>query len=827
MSLVPVHRATLDVAPHRRTPPLSLRTNRIPEPPEPRRPSRTGADPAVREYTPRLALRGISGHLARATTGTTAWYALAPRPWSMRDDAEREALMNALGLALARLQGRWLHWRVTWRPFAAADWARRHDAWARPLPDVPGAVGWDAHLVEDQRRALTSQKAVKEVYLGVEVRGGRSRIGALAGRVRGWAGRSADGWRDSELAALDVDVREIDSALATSALGGVPVSAAQMLHLLYRSCSLGLPAQTVMPAAPHDDWEREDLAAVDGLARWTADPYASTVAVTGVAGGGLVTRHVLVASVGRMGEIDVPAEDLPWMTVPDELTVPVEWSARMRVLPRDRAARGLRQVADRVEAQRRHYESDHGRKAPSALVERLEQAARVCDELETDSPLAGRCEGWWRMAIPGRTEREALDLFDEIRRRYHPKIAIERSEAQYRLAREFVPGEPLATTAFRRRMSLRHVATAVPQVADLIGDDHGPLLFTARTSGRPLAWDPWQSDAGPTPVVGGPGAGKTFLLGAVAAQVVRSRGAFITLVDPSGALTRLVDLKELRGHARSLSLLDAPPGVLNPFTLVDDPGRRASLVVAVLTELLPASLRGGPEARPLLVRAVERVGHDRDHDPDEVVDALRHMGSDGERLAVALAPAVSTTRPLLGRPDPVWSATDDRLLVVSTRGITEAGPDDPVAPTLLRLAAWLVRQRVNELARSAPTLVGIDDLHRLAATPAGRALVDGLVRGTGARVLVAARDASDVLSLVPAGGRTVPWHDAFVGRTADPAALRVLGLPPHAAQHLPGDGDAPGEFVWRSGPHCERVRVDVSGPHLAALRAVLGDGSRR
>ncbi|GAA4875618.1 ATP-binding protein [Pseudonocardia benzenivorans] len=842
MSLVPVQRPTL--APLRRTPTVTPDLGLVAEPFAPRRPARTGADPAVREYTPRLALRGISGHLAHATTGTTAWYAVAPRAWSMRPDDERDALMGALAGALARLQGRWLHWRVTWRPHAAAEWARRHDAWARPLPDVPGAVSWDAHLVGEQRRALTSPKAVKEVLLGVEVRGPRGRLGALGDALARRLGgaRAADRRVDGELGA---DVRDIDAVLASSALGAAPLPAARMLHLLYRSCALGLPAQSVLPAAPHGEWEREDVAAVDGLARWSADPYAPTVAVTGVVDGALVTRHVVVASMGRMGDIDVPGEDLPWMTVPDDLPVPVEWSARMRVLPRDRAARGLRQAADRVEAQRRHYEADHGRQVPSALVRGLEAAEQVRGDLETDSPLALRCEGWWRMAIPGRTEREALELFDEVRRRYAPKIAVERSEAQYRLAREFVPGEPLATTAFRRRMSLRHVATAVPQATDLIGDDHGPLLLRARTSGRLLAWDPWHdAGAGPTPVVGGPGAGKTFLLGAVAAQLVRSCGAFVTLLDPSGALGRLVDVPELGGHTRRLSLRDAPPGVLNPFTLVDDPpepaataedawrhaaGRRAALVVAVLAELLPAAVRSGAQVRPLLVQAVERVGHDRAHDAGEVVDALQHMGAEGERLAAALAPALAAAGALSGRCDQPWSATADRLLVVSTTGLAESGADDPVTSTLVRLAAWLVRQRVHVREGSAPTLVGIDDVHRFTATPAGRTLVTGLVRDGRTRTVVTARQASDLLSLVPDDGDAIPWHDAFVGRTepgnrAD--ALRLLGVAPHEAHQLPGPADAPGEFRWRSGPHCEPVRVDVSGPHLAGLRAALGGGPR-
>ena len=41
---------------------------------------------------------------------------------------------------------------------------------------------------------------------------------------------------------------------------------------------------------------------------------------------------------------------------------------------------------------------------------------------------------------------------------YRPQGAIEHPEAQYRYAREFIPGEPLASTAYRRRGSVTWAA---------------------------------------------------------------------------------------------------------------------------------------------------------------------------------------------------------------------------------------------------------------------------------------------------------------------------------------------------------------------------------
>lgn len=862
-----------------------------------------GADPAAGEYEPALALRGISGHLTRTSEGVMAWYRLRPRPWSMRPDSEREALMAATGLALTQLTGRWLHWRVLWSPFPAAEWARRHDQWARPLPDRAGGSDWTGWLVACQRAALRHPHAVKQVYLGVEVHAGRRALGRFADRMSGVGPRR---WReligrlaDAELAALDEEIIHLDRVLASSALAGTPASAEQMLVLLYRSCGLGLPASAAAPTAPHGQWEATDLAGPAGTAHWSAEPYAPSVRIDGVAPGGQrVTRHVVVASLGRMGELDVPAEHLPWMTIPDTLGAGVEWSARLRILEHERAARQLRHAADRVDAQERHYTDDHQLPAPPYLARQINLAAQVRDDLDTDhSGLSARCEGWWRLAISAESETDALAAVDELRAAYHPDIAVERGEAQYATAREFIPGEPLATRAYRRRMSVRHLAMAMPQVTDIIGDDHGPLLFTTAASGRPVAWDPWgdidtRQVSGLTPIIGGLGAGKTFLMGALAYHAVRATEAYVTLLDPSGPLTRLAELPELAGHARAVSLLDSPPGTLNPYRLVPAPdrghyaggpagdaehahdtaaadARRTTLVISVLTGLLPASIRRDGDTQALLLDAIGQVGSHPGHDPRQVLDALARMGTEGRRLGGAFAPILGAAGParlLLGHPDGQvggWDPSTDRLLVISTRGLSlpregadqaDWSLDEQLSLALMHLTSWLTYHRVHQLPVRAPKLVGLDELRALALLPSGRMLVQQFARDNRkrrVRVCIAGQLASDVLRLGGEGaaadsGLAGLCHDILVGRTtgdtAQAEALRLLRIPTGVGyeQQLgqlstPPTGladdvmaaDAPREFLWRSGDLCELVCLDATGPHLAALRQALDTNAAR
>ena len=115
--------------------------------------------------------------------------------------------------------------------------------------------------------------------------------------------------------------------------------------------------------------------------------------------------------------------------------------------------------------------------------------------------------------------------------------------------------------------------------------------------------------SGLTALVAGLGGGKSFLGGGLVYKTLRS-GAYWTLLDPSGPLAKLCDLPELRPYARPINLLNAQPGILNPYRVVaepqlehfmdeEDPERawrreralaaatRRRLVLDVLTGLLP------------------------------------------------------------------------------------------------------------------------------------------------------------------------------------------------------------------------------------------------
>src|SRR5690606_37677062 len=161
-------------------------------------------------------------------TQVMAWYRLAAQAWSFRSDSQREVLIRQIAAQLGELQGRWLHLRVTTRPYPVHMWAESFDqnALAR-MPDVPGALGWDGFLEGEQRHLMGLPMADKEVFLGIEV-SGRGLLDRWVERAAPVLDRIAPSAVRAELAALESEVNHLDVLVAGSGLDAVPASAEDM-----------------------------------------------------------------------------------------------------------------------------------------------------------------------------------------------------------------------------------------------------------------------------------------------------------------------------------------------------------------------------------------------------------------------------------------------------------------------------------------------------------------------------------------------------------------------------------------------------------------------
>jgi hypothetical protein len=847
---------------------------------------RLPGEQSVPTYTPSIAARSIDGHLLRTGHEVYAWYRLAPQRWSFRSDSQRRDLIAAIAGQYAELQGRWLHLRVTNRPYPIRMWAESHvyNAVGRP-PDSPGALSFDEYLIGEQQQLMGRSMAEKEVYIGVQVqtRGVMDRaVERAAPLLRKILPESVD----AELTALDSEVEHLDQVIGSAGLEGRPAHAEEMSWLMHRSCSLGLPAPRNLPAVPGAAWEPEDLASFTDAADFHSDPYAPTVTVRGRTGSNAgVSRHVAVLTVGQMHGLQIPEVDDPWVQHADRLAGSVEWSARIYVRRPEEVAGELQRQMNKVRSQVKHYTDEHELEPPQSLARQASRVLEIDDEMTSGfTALATRVRSWWRLAVSGPTERDALRLAQQLLDLYKPKIAIEHPEAQYAMAREFIPGEPLASAAYMRRGSVVWAASSVPTATAEVGDRRGILLGeTCTATRRPVAWDPWMAQeirdgSGLTAMVAGLGGGKSFLGGGVVYKTLRS-GAHWTILDPSGPLSRLCDLPEIRPYARPINLLNAQPGILNPYRVVaepqldhfldeEDPERawrreralagatRRRLVLDVLAGVLPYEVARMAQSRIVLLRAVRAVGGRFDADPGQVIDALRRDSSEHHEHAVVVADFLDEMRERMSLlipesgADPYSETRDDRLTVLTMAGLTlpkdgvgrEHWTDaEALGVEMLNLAAWLTQRSVYEKPKDLRKGVWIDEAFFLSEVPTGRVLMNRFARDSrkwNVRVLLSSQIPADFLKIQ---GFVALLDSVFVGRLDDDEAqadaLRLLKVPVGVGyeQVVAALGRRPGgqrgglerdreprQFIFADGAGgVERIRADFSGPHLEHLRAAM------
>ena len=847
---------------------------------------RLPGEAAIPDYTPSIAARSIDGHLLRTGNDVYAWYRLAPQRWSFRSDSQRRDLIAAIAGQYAELQGRWMHLRVTNRPYPIRMWAEAHvqNAHGRPT-DVPGALSFDDYLIGEQQQLMGRSMAEKEVYLGVQVQTRRVMDRAVE-RAAPVLRKLLPEAVDAELTALDSEIEHLDQVIGSAGLEGRPAHAEEMSWLMHRSCSLGLPAPRNLPAVPGTAWEPEDLASFTDAADFHAEPYAPALTVRGRTGSNAgVTRHLTVLTVGQMHGLQIPEVDDPWAQHADRLPAAVELSARIYVRRPEEVSGELQRQMNKVRSQVKHYTDEHELEPPQSLSRQASRVLEIDDEMTSGfTALATRVRSWWRMAVSGPSERDALRLSQQLLDLYKPKVAIEHPEAQYAMAREFIPGEPLASGAYMRRGSVVWAASSVPTATAEVGDRRGILLGeTCTATRRPVAWDPWMAQeirdgSGLTGMVAGLGGGKSFLGGGIVYKTLRA-GAHWTLLDPSGPLSALCELPELRPYARPINLLNAQPGILNPYRVVADPklehfmdeedperawrreramagATRRRLVLDVLSGVLPYEVARLAQTRIVLLRAVRAVGGRADANPGQVIDALRRDSSEHHEHAIVVADFLDEMRERMSLlipesdADPYSETRDDRMTVLTMAGLTlpkdgvgrEHWTDaEALGVEMLNLAAWLTQRSVYERPKGERKGVWIDEAFFLSEVPTGRVLMNRFARDSrkwNVRVLLSSQIPADFLKIQ---GFVSLLDSVFVGRLDDEDAqadaLRLLKVPVGVGYEnvIAALGRRPGgqrgalerdreprQFVFADGAGgVERIRVDFSGPHLQHLRESL------
>lgn len=814
---------------------------------------------------PRGAAMGWAlSRVARNVTFTerrmTAWYLLDPQMWSFRSVADGENLITSHASQVAELVGRTIYGRITTRPYPVQAWAEA--AWSNsPAP----TKGFAKILERDQLQLRNRMQSDKLVYFGVDL-GTRSAAVDLTSRMLPEVARR-------ELRALEGRLDELDAIMAGRGIEAIPAVGNDMAWLLARSFALGcpIPAQEDVEEVA---WDKSTLDEFAGCVDWSAPPLAQSVRIDSAAGDQPITRHVVVLTVGRMGDLEIPEKEEPWIAKTDKLKFPVEWAFRVDVRRPEDTIREMNKVSDRVLSQLDHYVVDHKKQPPRQLARQAARATEVEDEMRQGfDGLSTRLRGWFRIAISAPTEEEALKRAKVVQNLYKPNIKLVRELDQYRLAREFVPGEPLANGGHTRRMPVLKFAAGVPAATAEVGDKRGVLIgYTSGFAERAVTWDPWYGPeviegSGLVPICGGLGAGKSWLAGGVIYKTC-AQGTPWTVMDPSGRLGALADLPEFRGLAKAVNLLDSEPGALNPYALVPEPrpewfqndpnpqraftlakqaaeAQRRDLVVDTLRWCLPPeetdpTTGRGQAVLSVLRDAVSSVEARSYSTTHGVFQTLQHNPSGDEvaqrllrRLREASERELSRLFFATPRDGNHGEATSEhRLTIYSLKGlaqIDESKPkgdwsyDELMSRPIMALAAWSALRSVYRVDFNERKGIFLDEAHEITAVSAGRSLVQKVATDTRKHdiaALVSTQNAANVI------GQNINNFvgAAFVGKTTDEEAqaadCRLLGLPVGAG-YEPIFGrlsqrsrratatGTPREFIFRDGMGGENGRGGI------------------
>lgn len=579
-----------------------------------------------------------------------------------------------------------------------------------------------------------------------------------------------------EMSALQRRMDDLDEIMAGPGIEALPAVGNDMAWLLARSFALGCPVPG-QDTVEETHWNVSDLHEFTGSVHWSAEPLAQSVRIDSTMGDQPITRHVVVLTVGRMGELRIPEEDEPWIARTDRLPFPVEWSFRVDVRSSKDTSKEMNKLSDRVLAQRDHYLDDHGKQPPRQLARQAERASAVEDEQRSGfDGLATRTRGWYRIAVAGPTQEEALLRAKVIQTIYKPAIKIEREFDQFRLAREFVPMEPLANSGQTRHLPILKLAAGVPAATAEVGDKRGVLIgYTSGFAERPVTWDPWYGPevvegSGLVPIVGGLGAGKAFLAGG-SIYKTGAQGVPWTVLDPSGRLGALADLPEFRGVATSINLLESEPGALNPYALVPEPvsawfdndadpmrslvlaksaaeAQRRDLVTDTLIWCLPPEDQANGEVKSALRDAVscaearphstihgvlQALAHDPQGDRDLCARILRRLREAAERELSRLFFATPSNGNH-GAP-----LSDRRMTFFSLKGLAQIDEHKPkgdwsydelMSRPVMSLAAWSALRSVYRVDFNDRKGLFLDEAHEITAVSTGRTLVQKVATDT-------------------------------------------------------------------------------------------------
>lgn len=765
----------------------------------------------------RLPVRYFEDRLLVSSDAVWGWFRLPTVSYDFLSLGEREALLASVAGALGALREAECHLLVVPRSYVAAEWAAALDA-ATPRP----APGWSEYLVRLEDHVADMAFWHREVYLGVRLgRRRRSGLDAVRGRVEAVAGLEDPTVRERELAVWRTKADSVERVLGAGGLRARSATATELRWLIQRSFWRGGLGEPAVVAAKRS-WGGEVEALAEGTLRnghrWLTLEQA-----------GGESQVAFLAASRFPDALQFPGGE--WLYQCDSLGFPVEASVRFRVVPARRAsadaAKKLAEAAD----QARHIAGTSA-ELPLALVESAERARQLEYALTKEgTPLVYT---WPRFAIAAPTGDELAAQVDYLSEAYRD-LGIELvrpSGDQLSLFLEAVPGDRLRLRSYEQRQALSTLAGSMFIATSDLGDGVGPYL--GETTGRtraPVHFDPLAAAQRNLPttiaVTGQPGGGKTNLAELLLYQM-SMRGTWCLLIDPKNEASGLGRLPGL-GEVRLLELGPHHAGLLDPYSVAEDPAQGGLLAVDVLRLLLASGLTADQESA--LLAACRQESQGARPSLQGVVTRLASSPHDaGRRLSETLGYFADLPLAQLcfspGTADPL--VPEGRLTILQIHGLGFPEADTPrseytLADRLAVAVMFLVTAYAHRLAdavRAQAKAVVLDEAWAITGSRQGRALVQRLAR-TGrskntAFVLVT-QNARDLLEETVTNNLSARFAFRSTQQDEVAAVLRLLGVEPTPEHMRTVRSLRNGECVFADVEgRVGTVQVDLVVPDLAA-----------
>lgn len=738
-----------------------------------------------------LALRATVDNLHLTSDEVVAWYVITPRSTAFTPISHVNRTIDDDALAYSKLEGRRCYIRSTTRPHSIYEWAEStwDDARRNGNPievENHPEISTAGMLMRDQQHLSRANFSDKWVYFGVRVANTRR--------------FPSDPQR--EIDDLSSEIAELNYVLAGSSLSATKATKEDMEWLLRRSVSLGLPCEKIGMA---ENYTPETVGILENRARMTGEPYDGYITVTGEVEGepAPVTRYVSVLTLARLADQNIPESvSTGWIQRSDSVSYPVEWSAIFDVKTPSETNRRIIDQMNKIRDQMEHYTQEHRQDPPEMLKRQNALAKQIQGEIQSShGGLEIRTEGWYRLAVSGRTKEELDARVVEIRNLYGSKADLHRHSAQWHEAREFIPGEGLQNSSYQREMSVRTLAAAIPQGTASIGDKDGIALgYTASSGLRAFAWNTHRDmerrdRSGLCVIASTLGGGKSYLLGSIVYRAVML-GTKYNVLDPSDRLGRLCDLPELRGKSRYINLMRGRAGELGPYRVVAEPkrenfdteveykrevssarGTRRSLMRDIAESFISPKLLNDSEGitASVLTRALDQVEPERTSTATDILVALekiengdiedqltpKHRIRAGDVLRDLKQAAETPIGRLIFPPrgedielDDDFLEDDQSVLTVYTlNGVRvpketavnsgSASITERLSMAVVQLAAFLVQSRMYEGDRAERKGIAIDEGKILSSISAGKNLITKSAtdsRKFNVRVLLSSQD---------------------------------------------------------------------------------------